>query len=538
MTIWQKIQASFNRLLLSSTEQPKLWSISLFFSLFVFILFNNTLKLPFIADDYIYLYNIITTPFWSMWGKAQNMLFFRPMVDISFWLDFKLWGFQSWGFHLTNLFIHLANTILAVYLSRKFFIRAGIGNTKALYFGLSSGIIFLILPCHTEAVSWITGRNDLLLTLFSILTLSILDKYLTLPRWHYLFFFIFAVAFSLLSKESAGILPLLIFIWGVFASFAGRDSSLIKRMMLPLIIAIVLVMAFFVLRQSYLHHWIGGYGSQVHLNVSPGLIISNIIISPIRCIIPPAPSALSSLNAFRNLRIIIAILYFILLVLVFIISRKHTKSLFPALMGLCVFFYLSYAPSINLFLAFYSSYGERYLYFPSFFLSCALVTLGYLFLQRIIVRNTAFVLLIGFCIWGFHFTNHSWFIAGRLSDKLLKEAIDLNKKDCLLVLNLPDNYRGAFIFHTGFPEAVSLAKHKQTKSAETHTAVGPDRSKVKLLTTHDIHSPAEKVSLTLNGSTATLGVLGTSIPLSLPSLEDNCDIAYFTSDFLKPVTMP
>jgi tetratricopeptide (TPR) repeat protein len=93
-------------------------------------------------------------PFWPDPDEARA--FFRPLVGMSFRLDFLIHGENATGFHLTNVVFHLVNTGLLYALLRRW--RAGPYTA-----GLAAAA-FALLPRLTEAVTWIAGRTDVLAT--------------------------------------------------------------------------------------------------------------------------------------------------------------------------------------------------------------------------------------------------------------------------------------------------------------------------------------------------------------------------------------
>ena len=41
---------------------------------------------------------------------------YRPLQVISYWFDYRIWGLRPFGFRLTNILLHLANSVLLFYL--------------------------------------------------------------------------------------------------------------------------------------------------------------------------------------------------------------------------------------------------------------------------------------------------------------------------------------------------------------------------------------------------------------------------------------
>lgn len=87
----------------------------------------------------------------------------HPGTWISLMLDYQLFGLQPWGFHLTNLLLHVANTLLLFTLLR----RLSLDWSPALFVAA----VFGVHPLHVESVAWITERKDVLATFFGLLAL-------------------------------------------------------------------------------------------------------------------------------------------------------------------------------------------------------------------------------------------------------------------------------------------------------------------------------------------------------------------------------
>lgn len=108
-------------------------------------------------------------PFWSGDGGANSSeAYFRPLIVLSFSLDYALWNGNPTGFHVTNLLAHLLNTALVYVWVR----RRTQGPAAAL---LMAGA-FGLHPRLTEAVSWISGRTDVFATSFVLLALVTWSK--------------------------------------------------------------------------------------------------------------------------------------------------------------------------------------------------------------------------------------------------------------------------------------------------------------------------------------------------------------------------
>jgi len=213
----------------------------------VFLGYIATLYVGFYSDDYAFtpMYILPAKQIWIALQNAHmgllNIHPFRPTVFFSFLIDYKIYGFEPVGFHLTNLLIHSINAVLVFFLTKKLSENDWTAFIAALFFGL--------YPGHIETIAWVSGRFDLLAGtwfLSSVLlwlhaTGTKFEKYL-LPVSGFMFFL------SLFSKEVAiaGILvfPVLIVMYG-----KGTEKS--KWMCL--VHQIVAVIAFLAIR-----YWLFG----------------------------------------------------------------------------------------------------------------------------------------------------------------------------------------------------------------------------------------------------------------------------------------
>jgi protein O-mannosyl-transferase len=144
------------------------------------------------------LFNEILSP------PDRGGFFYRPFVVFSFVGDYLIWGTNPIGWHITNLLLHFANTLL---LWRFVEHLAGreLGQTS-LVVGGAAAAIFALRPCSPETVIWLSARNDAMVLLgFLIALLAYLHAN---AKWgcHYLIA-LSGFLFALGSKEAGVTLP-------------------------------------------------------------------------------------------------------------------------------------------------------------------------------------------------------------------------------------------------------------------------------------------------------------------------------------------
>lgn len=128
---------------------------------------------------------------------------YRPLVTLSFMVDHQIFGDGPFGFHLTNLLLHLVITLMVFWLAR------GVVGAGA---GLAVALLCAVHPSRAEAVSWISGRTELLMSLFVLAGLAAFVRCLRSTgrrlSWLGLGWLLFVGA--LLCKESAVVLAPLV----------------------------------------------------------------------------------------------------------------------------------------------------------------------------------------------------------------------------------------------------------------------------------------------------------------------------------------
>jgi len=165
--------------------------------------YANALNNGFVLDDQVVVVDeyrgrrpwerwaILTDP----WGNVQG----RPLRTLSFDLDYSLFGPDPRFFHLMNILYHGINTALVYHLAGRL-----LGHGPPAFI---AALLFAVHPIQTEAVTYISGRKDLLATLFYLVAFSTFLRYRAAPRAGTLLVAALAFALALLSKESAVTLP-------------------------------------------------------------------------------------------------------------------------------------------------------------------------------------------------------------------------------------------------------------------------------------------------------------------------------------------
>src|SRR5574341_285449 len=93
----------------------------------------------------------------------------HPLTWVSYLVDYELHGLSPGGYHLTNVALHAANTLLVFVILRRL--------TGDVWSGALVAALFGVHPLHVESVAWISERKDVLSASFWLLTMGAYARY-------------------------------------------------------------------------------------------------------------------------------------------------------------------------------------------------------------------------------------------------------------------------------------------------------------------------------------------------------------------------
>jgi len=170
--------------------------------------------------------------------KGTGSVAYRPVLSITYFIDYWLWHDRPLGYHLHNLLWHLGNVLWVYLILLELYPPAALAT--ALAFGLH--------PIQTEAVCSIGYRADLLATFFCLGSWFFWSKYHTASGTRRnlataaLFYFL-----AVFSKEPALLLPLILMIYSVLFPVQRPKRFVLSESLLWIgIAAFYLTLYFFV----------------------------------------------------------------------------------------------------------------------------------------------------------------------------------------------------------------------------------------------------------------------------------------------------
>jgi tetratricopeptide (TPR) repeat protein len=165
------------------------------------------------------------------WTTADSADYF-PLTLSMLWFEWRIWGTNPAGYHLINVLLHAASSILLWRVLAALKIQGA----------WLAGLIFAVHPVNVESVAWITQRKNALSMVFYLLTFLFYIRFerTRSPRWYCAALGTFLL--GLLSKTSIVMLPLVLLAlaWWRFGRISRRDVSRIAPfLMLSLVLGLV-----------------------------------------------------------------------------------------------------------------------------------------------------------------------------------------------------------------------------------------------------------------------------------------------------------
>src|SRR3989338_8645359 len=116
-----------------------------------FLTYANSLSGIFVFDDHSFIENNPAIYQLSNFKAIAQFHPSRPFGTYTFAMDYSLWGLNPFGYHLTNLLIHLMTSVLVWWFVTML-------TPGVRWVALAAALIFAVHPIHTEAVNYITQR--------------------------------------------------------------------------------------------------------------------------------------------------------------------------------------------------------------------------------------------------------------------------------------------------------------------------------------------------------------------------------------------
>ena len=170
----------------------------------------------------------------GIWGYVPDEV--RPFPALSYQLTALGGPVSPTLHHVLNILIHAANGLLVMAIAMR---AAALGMPAAMF----AGLIFVLLPVHTESVAWITGRVDSMPALFYLASFLAYVRFRQRPSPRVYTWSLGLFVVALFTKQNT---------ITMVATLAGYDVIVGRRRIVPLLAFVRPYVPFALMTAAYL----------------------------------------------------------------------------------------------------------------------------------------------------------------------------------------------------------------------------------------------------------------------------------------------
>lgn len=186
------------------------WAGALLLAVVTALAYSPSLRGGFLIDDNILLTNSdmieASNGLYRFWFTTEAPDYW-PLTSTTLWLEWRLWGMNPTGYRVTNLVLHILESLLLWHVLNKL-------KIPGAYL---AAFLFAVHPVNVQTVAWIAQRKNLMAMLFYLPAILWYVKFdeTTQGRWKWYGLSLLACAAAMLGKGSVATLPLvlLLVVW-------------------------------------------------------------------------------------------------------------------------------------------------------------------------------------------------------------------------------------------------------------------------------------------------------------------------------------
>ncbi len=159
-----------------------------------FLVYVNSLPNGFLWDDEEQIVNNLVIRSWSnlpliftsstfyAGGAGLSGGFYRPLVTLSYLLNYHIWGLNPFGFRLFQIVFHLSNSVLLFFILRKILLAQGINLADEISF--FAALLFTVHPANIESVVYLASIGEVLYVFFGLLAIWVFLGGVSYNGWY------------------------------------------------------------------------------------------------------------------------------------------------------------------------------------------------------------------------------------------------------------------------------------------------------------------------------------------------------------------
>ncbi len=126
--------------------------------LVLFEVYGPAIHGPFVFDDRYLPYGL--PGFAERASMMEWLQGNRPLLMLTFWMNYRVFGPDPYSFHVVNLFLHFATSFLIAFCVRHILKKSGMDEGTRKWMSWFAGVVFLLHPVQTETVGYVASRSD------------------------------------------------------------------------------------------------------------------------------------------------------------------------------------------------------------------------------------------------------------------------------------------------------------------------------------------------------------------------------------------
>ncbi|MDO9390388.1 MAG: tetratricopeptide repeat protein [bacterium] len=199
----------------------------------------------------------------SVFGPGPGLFFYRPLLTLSLMVDSAIAAGRPWIFHLSNVLFHLA----AVWLAFALFLKLKLSRPAVF----AAALLLAVHPALASAVSWVPGRNDTMLAVWTLAAMLSLLQFLETGKIRYLVAQGICFLAALLTKETALVFPVAALTAMLLLPDKGVANP--RKVILPVLVWLTAVILWYLARSRAM----AGYGPVPLSFLAPREVIVTLV---------------------------------------------------------------------------------------------------------------------------------------------------------------------------------------------------------------------------------------------------------------------
>jgi tetratricopeptide (TPR) repeat protein len=167
------------------TPRVAAWTTFTILAVLIGVIYGRAARAPFVHDDNMsVLGNPSIVRLWPAIGTADrpgplnpprdSVTSGRPLVNLSLALNYRLGGYDTLGYHVVNMMLHVLSATFLYGIVRRALLlerfRGSVG-TAATPLAIAVAVVWAVHPLVTDAVEYVSQRTELMMGMFYLATL-------------------------------------------------------------------------------------------------------------------------------------------------------------------------------------------------------------------------------------------------------------------------------------------------------------------------------------------------------------------------------